>query len=251
MVRHPYLQRESPLAIAHRGGALETLENTLEAFDYAASLGYRYIETDVQVTRDGVVVACHDELIDRISNESGSVGSWDWERLSKLSILGGSSLVDIESLLQRLPDTNFNIDVKTDAVVEPLLGVLTRLDAFDRVCIGSFSDDRIRRVRAAQPGSVCTSLGRRGSIRSLLSSFGLPIEPPPGDALQLPVRYRGYDILTEKFISHAHDLGFAVHAWTIDERAEMERLLDLGIDGLMTDRPSLLKQVFAERGLEL
>lgn len=251
MAVHPYLQSKFPLAMAHRGGALETAENTLEGFRYAASLGFRYIETDVQVSRDGVVVCFHDPVVDRVSQQTGAIDSWSWAELAELTILGGSQLIDLESLLEELPDTFFNIDAKSDAVVEPLLGVLTRRNAFARVCVGTFSDERGRRIRNAEPDVICTALGPRGSTRLLLSSWGLPIETPPGDVLQLPPKYRGFDILTERFISHAHDLGLAVHAWTINERREIERLLDLGIDGIMTDRPSLLKQVFADRGFDL
>lgn len=248
---HRYLRNAGPLAIAHRGGALETPENTREAFAYATSLGFRYIETDAQLSSDGVVVAFHDDELDRVSNVSGKINTWTWSDLKHISIHDSGSLIDIESLLAEYPATYFNIDAKSDAVVQPLLDVLRRLDAFDRVCIGSFSDQRLRSVRKAQPGVACTSFGPRGTLRCVLSSFGLPIEPPPGDALQLPPTYNGIPLLTERFIDHAHSLGLFVHAWTIDDEGEINRLLDLGVDGIMTDRPSLLKDIFSERGLVL
>ncbi len=248
---HPYLRNTSPLAIAHRGGALETPENTREAFEYATSLGYRYLETDAQLTKDGVVVAFHDDELDRVSNHAGKIHDWDWADLRDVAIHGEGHLIDIESLLKEYPGTYFNIDAKSDAVVDPLLAVLTRLDAFDRVCVGSFSDERLRRIRANHSGNVCTSFGPRGTLRCVLSSFGAPVEPPLGNALQLPTTFRGVPLLTERLITHAHKLGLFVHAWTIDDEDEMVRLLDLGIDGIMTDRPRLLKDVFASRGLPL
>ncbi len=248
---HRYLRNSGPIAIAHRGGALETPENTREAFAYASSLGYRYIETDAQLSNDGVVIAFHDDELDRVSNASGKIDTWDWEDLQQISINEHGRLIDIETLLREYPGTYFNIDAKSDAVVAPLLDVLDRTGSWDRVCIGSFSDDRLRQVRDGRGEAVCTSYGPRGTLRCMLASFGLPIEPPLGDALQLPPTYRGVPLLTKRLIDHAHERGLFVHAWTIDSEAEMHRLLDLGVDGIMTDRPTVLKDVFAERGLHI
>lgn len=248
---HPYLQSKTPLAIAHRGGALETTENTREAFAYACELGFRYLETDAQLTRDGVVVAFHDDEVDRVSTKSGSISNLDWAELEGIDLVGGGTLISVRDLLTEFPQAFFNIDAKSDAVVDPLLKVLEELDAFDRVCIGSFSDERLRRVRDAYPGQVCTSFGPRGTLRCVLGSFGMPIEAPLADALQLPPTYRGIPLLTKRLIDHAHERGLLVHAWTIDEPHEMERLLDLGVDGIMTDRPTELLGVFAARGIPI
>ncbi len=252
MSAHPYLDHTGPLAIAHRGGALETVENTREAFAYATEVGFRYLETDAQLTRDGVVVAFHDDEVDRVSRETGKINTWDWGDLQQLQINGTGTLISIADLLEQYPSIRFNIDAKSDEVVEPLLAVLESLEAFDRVCVGSFRDDRLRLARSArEPGEVCTSFGPRGTLRCVLSSFGLPVELPEGYALQLPTHFRGIPLLTSRLIDHAHEVGLVVHAWTIDDEAEMNRLLDLGIDGIMTDRPTLLSSVFAARGLAL
>ncbi len=248
---HTYLRSNTPLAIAHRGGAKETTENTREAFTYASELGFRYLETDAQLTKDGVVVAFHDDEVDRVSTQSGAISSMSWAELQRVSLIDGGTWISIRELLTDFPNAYVNIDAKSDAVVDPLLTVLRELEAFDRVCIGSFSDDRLRRVRSAHGREVCTSFGPRGTLRCVLRSFGVPIEPPLADALQLPPSYRGIPLLTARLVDHAHTLGLAVHAWTIDETSEMERLLDLGVDGIMTDRPSELKAVFAARGLPI
>ena len=248
---HPYLSNSTPLAIAHRGGARETTENTREAFAYASELGFRYLETDAQLTKDGEVVTFHDDEIDRVSAETGAISSLTWADLQQVALVDGGTLISVRDLLTDFPGSYINIDAKSDAVVDPLIQVIRELDAFDRVCIGSFSDARLRRVRRAHPNEVCTSFGPRGTFRCVLGSFRLPIEPPLADALQLPPTYRGIPLLTKRLIDHAHALGLFVHAWTIDEPDEMERLLDLGVDGIMTDRPSALKEVFTARGLPI
>jgi len=248
---HPYLDEVAPIAIAHRGGALEEPENTLEAFSAAVDLGYRYLETDVQLTADGVVVAFHDDSIDRVSNETGAISSWQWSELSQVPIEGTGRLASIDQLLLDFPDRLFNIDVKSDVVVEPLIDVLERLGAFDRVCVGSFSDARLRQARALATGNLCTSLGPRAVARQYGRTFGSPLPRPIGYALQIPTDFRGVPIITERFVERAHRDGFAVHVWTIDDADQMRELLDLGVDGIMTDRPKVLKAVFEERGLEL
>ncbi len=251
MTAHPYLDTAGPIAIAHRGGAREAPENTREAFEYAVSLGYTYVETDCHLTADGVVVAFHDPDLDRVSNTTGAINQWNWDDLATVSINGGGTMTSVGELLTDFPETRFNIDVKSDEVALPLLEVIDENRAYDRVCIGSFSDERLATIRAARTGKVCTSFGPRGVLRCVVGSFGVPIEPRAGDALQIPPTFRGAPLLTERLVSYAHAQGLFVHVWTIDDEDEMHRLLDLGVDGIMTDRPSMLKEVFTARGLEL
>jgi glycerophosphoryl diester phosphodiesterase len=251
MATHPYLDADGPIAIAHRGGALESPENTMDAFETAASLGYRYLETDAQLTADGVVVAFHDSSIDRVSDEHGEISAWRWDELRDVPINGSGRLLTITDLLETFPTHRFNLDAKSDVVVGPLIEAIARADAFDRVCLGSFSDERIARMQRLAPPNVCTSYGPRAIIAQFLRSMRLPRGRQPGHAVQVPPEYKGLRLITKRFVSQAHRDGLAVHAWTIDDEVEMHRLLDLGVDGIMTDRPSLLKQVFESRGLEL
>jgi len=246
---HPYLLGDGPVPIAHRGGALEGPENTIEAFENAVELGYRHLETDAQLSADGVVVAFHDPRIDRVSNEVGAISEWRWADLQELPINGSGRLSSIANLLQRFPDAQFNLDAKSDEVAMPLLAVIAEADAFDRVCVGSFSDARLTRMRSQAAGDLCTSFGPRAILRQAIRSQGLPVPIPPGNVIQAPPTFRGLPLITDRFVNKAHDDGLFVHAWTIDEPAEMHRLLDLGVDGIMTDRPSVLKGVFEERGL--
>lgn len=251
MAVHAYLQSDSPVAIAHRGGALEAAENSREAFEHATSLGYRYLETDAQLTRDGVVVAFHDPALDRTCSLAGPISDREWSELQSAELEGGGSLITVDDLLTDFPSARINIDAKSDEVTEPLLDVLDSHDAYDRVCLGSFSDERLRKIRKRVGDDVCTSMGPRDSLRVTLASIGLPLDCPRADALQLPPTFRGVPLITKRLLSHAHKRDLKVHAWTINDEAEMNRLLDLGVDGIMTDRPTLLKDVFEQRGLSL
>ena len=251
MTQHPFLHSDGPVAIAHRGGALEAPENTMESFLAASELGFRYLETDAQLTADGTVVAFHDDSIDRVSDQTGAISSWTWEALSQVPINKSGRLSTVPDLLATFPDIRFNLDTKSDAVVEPLLRAVREAEAFDRVCFGSFSNRRVTKLRSLGPANICTSFAPAGIARQVLRGLGRLVPGADGDAVQVPPAFKGIRLLTERFIKQAHADDLAVHAWTIDDAAEMHRLLDLGVDGIMTDRPSVLKAVFAERGLKL
>jgi len=249
MALHPYLSANGPLAIAHRGGALEGAENSREAFAHAASLGYRYLETDVHLTADDVVVVFHDSHLDRVSSASGAIRSWTWADLQTVELIGGGSMLTLDEMLTEFPECKINIDAKSDEVVHPLLDVLDDHDAYERVCIGSFSDQRLADITKRKGDHACISIGPRGMLRFMLKSRGLPIEVPPVNALQLPPKLYGVPVITRRLVDSAHEMGLMVHAWTIDDEQEMDDLLDLGVDGIMTDSPTLLRSVFERRGL--
>jgi glycerophosphoryl diester phosphodiesterase len=159
-----------------------------------------------------------------------------------------------EELLLTFPDQRFNVDPKSDEVVGPLVELLRRLDAVERVCVGAFSDDRLLRLRRALGPALCTSAGPRETVK-LVAASRLPGGPRRGGrsapayrCLQVPTAHRGVEIVTRRFIDAAHARGAQVHVWTIDAPDEMHRLLELGVDGLMTDRPSVLRGVLSARG---
>ena len=249
MSRHPYLDVEGPIAFAHRGGAEEYPENTLRAFRHAVSLGCTHVETDVHATADGVAVAFHDDTLDRVTDGRGVVGELTWSQLRRARVAGTDPIVLLDELLEELPDTRINIDPKSDAAVEPLVDALRRHDAVERVCVCSFSDRRTRQVRDRIGDSLCVGAGPRGIARLLAASARLPA-PGPLDyhAAQVPVRSKGLTLVRPGVLAAAHRHGIAVHVWTIDEPAEMRRLLEMGVDGIMTDRPAVLREVMIERG---
>ncbi len=220
----------------------------MPAFEAAVALGYRYLETDVHVTADGVLLAFHDDRLDRVTDGSGRIGDLPWRDVQQARVDGSQPIPLLEDLLGAWPDVLVNIDIKHDAAVEPLASTLRRLDALDRVCVGSFSGRRLRRARAVLGPGLCSSLGPLGTLRLRLRSYGLPLGRPTGDCAQLPVRRGPLPLVDERLVRTAHRLAMPVHVWTIDDPGEMERLLDLGVDGLMTDQPAVLKGVLSRRG---
>jgi glycerophosphoryl diester phosphodiesterase len=245
----PFLDHRGPIAFAHRGAHdLPTIgENTMAAFARAVELGYRYVETDVHTTSDGVLLAFHDDRLDRVTDRSGKIAELPWRVVGEARV-GGEPIPRLEDLLGSFPDLRINIDPKHDASVEPLVEVLRRTDAVDRVCIGSFSDRRIATLRAQLGPRLCTSLGPRGVARLRAASVGLPSGRFVDRAAQVPVRAGKVRLVDERFVRAAHRHAIEVHVWTIDDPDEMDELLDLGVDGIMTDRPVELRAVLERRG---
>jgi glycerophosphoryl diester phosphodiesterase len=242
--RHAYFDFAGPLAFAHRGGASEAPENTLPAFQRAVDLGYQYLETDVHVTADGVVVAFHDDDLLRTCDVPGMIHLMPWREVAKARVGGVEPIPRLAELLDAFPDARLNIDCKTDAVAGPLADELARADVLDRVCVASFSDRRLARLRKRFGPALCTSAGPLEL--GLLRVTGLAVPGPL--AAQVPVTLRGVRVITDRFVRTCHRRGVEVHAWTIDDPAEMDRLLDLGVDGIMTDVPVTLKDVLSRRG---
>jgi glycerophosphoryl diester phosphodiesterase len=253
--RYAYLDAPTPIGFAHRGGAAVGDENTTVAFARAVELGYRYIETDTHATADGVAVAFHDDTVDRLLGRPADPGrrrvaDLSWADLSTLRIGGAAAVPKLEEILDAWPEVRFNIDVKADRAVAPVGDVVRRCRAEHRVLLASFSDARLARMRAAMGPSVATSLGMRGAASLWASArTSLPRRLPANVvAAQVPVRYGRLRVVTPRFVRYCHRLGLQVHVWTIDDPAEMHGLLDLGVDGIMTDRIEVLRDVFTARG---
>ncbi len=246
--QHPFLDHPLPIAFAHRGGASDAPENTIGAFAAAVGLGYRYLETDVHVTADGVLVAFHDDKLDRVTDRTGVIAELPWSEVRAARVDGTGEISQMADLLEAFPQARFNIDPKADASVDPLAELIARTGAIDRVCVGAFSDRRIARLRNTLGPGLCTALGPRGVAQLELASKGLPAGRMHAHCAQVPASVGRVTLVNEKFVAAAHKRALQVHVWTIDEPDEMHRLLDLGVDGIMTDRPSVLRQVLVERG---
>lgn len=253
-VTHPYLSAPRPIGMAHRGGAREAPENSLRAFRKAVSLGYDYIETDIRATADGVPVVFHDETLQRVTDRVGRIRDLPFKEVKKAHIGNAERIHSLKEVLEHFPQTRFNIDIKEDNALEPVLKLLAASDYLDRVCVASFSWSRLRAVREAFGPAVCTSLAppevaalvtrsRFGAL-SAASRFVFPKGPV---CVQVPRRSSGVPIVTARFTRMAHSMDWPVFVWTIDDPAEMNSLLDGGVDGIITDRPSVLKQVIEAR----
>lgn len=217
----------------------------MEAFEYAVDLGYHYLETDVQVTADGVLAAFHDNDLRRTTGRAGKISELPWSEVSKALVDGKAPIPLLEDLLGAWPEVRINIDCKSDAAVDALIATLRRTNSLPRVCVGAFSDSRLRRLRKELGSDLCTSLG---PMEVALLRFGL-LRHFSASAAQVPVKEGPLTIVNQRFIDRAHHAGLHVHVWTIDDAAEMGRLLDLGVDGIMTDRPVVLRQVLESRGV--
>jgi len=246
-VLHPFLATEGPVGFAHRGGAGPHPENTERAFRHALDLGFRHLETDVHVTADGVLVAFHDDRLDRVTDRAGTLDSLTWSDVSRARVDGTEPILRLEEMLEAFPDALVNIDPKAWAAVEPLASTLVRMNALERVCVTSFSRRRTRAVKKLTGDRLCTG-GAAGAVVELHA--GVPMGMLDDvDVVQVPTRARGLQIVNERLVRRAHRRGIHVHVWTIDDPDEMHRLLDLGVDGIMTDEPAILRSVFLERGI--
>lgn len=253
----PYLDAEHPIRFAHRGSRRLWPENTWHAFDAAVGeFGYRYIETDIQVSSDGVVVVFHDDTLERTTNGVGKVADWSWEDLSRLDAAyhfspdgehhplrgAGIGIRRLDETFARYPDVRFNLDLKASGSEWPVAETITRARRRETVCVGTFSDRRLARFRRITKGSVVTAAGPREAIAIYAASRVGRTVGSPADVYQLPHRVRGVSV-DEKLVDAVHEAGSHIHLWTVDDPADMRRFLDMGVDGIVTDRPDLLNDV--------
>jgi glycerophosphoryl diester phosphodiesterase len=253
-VRAPFLDHPRPIAFAHRGGAAHAPENSWTAFEHAVKLGYAYLETDARATSDGKLVAFHDRRLDRVTDASGPINARPYREVAALRASGTEPIPLIEDLLGAWPDVRFNIDLKDMPGISLLPDVLRRTGAWDRVCVTSFSGNRLRTARGLLDRPVCMATSPT-AIAGVGCNVGTSARWPQirllADFLarasvccaQVPRK-----VATAAFLRRAHALGLDVHVWTINERPEMIRLLDLGADGIMTDDIETLRDVLIERG---
>lgn len=250
---HPFLRGPRPRAFAHRGWHVDDLsgmENSLSAFRRAVDEGYRYVETDARATADGVVVLQHDADLERTTDGRGSVRRLPWSVVGSARIAGRERVCRLDEALEELPDALFNVDVKDDSAVEPVLRVLRRQRAFSRVCLAAFDERRLGRLRREAGPAAITSMGGASARRLWLGSRygGWPLRSAvAGSAAQVPPRQGRIRVVDARFVRLAHRWGAEVHAWTVDEPERMRALLDLGVDGLITDQPRVLREVLRER----
>ncbi|MGW5604241.1 glycerophosphodiester phosphodiesterase [Streptomyces rochei] len=248
--RHPYLDHPGPIAFAHRGGAADGLENTLRQFRRAVEAGYRYIETDVHATRDGKLVAFHDATLDRVTDGAGRIADLTWSTVRRARVAGREPVPLFEDLLAAFPDVRWNVDVKAEPALAPLLELIGRTDTWDRVCVGSFSEARVVRAQRLAGPRLATSYGTRGVLNLRLRSWGVPAAPRRSAvAAQVPEAQSGIQVVDRRFVRAAHARGLQVHVWTVNDPGRMHRLLDLGVDGIMTDHIDTLRKVMEDRGV--
>lgn len=249
----PYVDSVTPLAIAHRGFSPQGLENSLSAFKSALELGCTYLETDINSTVDGVAMVIHDPSLGRTTDRSGLLAELPYSVVQGAKIGGRELISTLREVVEALPEARFNIDVKDAGSVVPLAELIEELGLHDRICVASFSEKRRRAVLSKLSQPVASSAGM-----SLLAAYFLLSPWLPGsltrammrgvDVLQIPRRHWNLNLVSHKSVARAHRLGLKIHVWTINVPAEMNELLDLGVDGIMTDRADILAEVMKARG---
>ncbi|MEO7146683.1 MAG: glycerophosphodiester phosphodiesterase [Terrimesophilobacter sp.] len=238
-----YFPAPPPRVIAHRGLALEAPENTLLAFGKAVAVGVQHLETDVHASTDGVAIISHDSSLTRVAGRDVRVNQLTAAELHRVDLGGGQNFVTLAEALDAFPGARFNIDVKVDEAIMPTVEAIRSTRATHRVLVTSFSDARRRRTIAELPGVATSSasantaallavsrLGLRPALRRLLARI---------DAVQVPEVWRSVRIVTPAFVRKVQSAGVEVHVWTVNDPSDMARLLDLGVDGLVTDRADL------------
>ena len=249
---HPYFDTGGAVAaLAHRGFNLNGLENSMAAFAAAVELGFRYVETDAHGTSDGQAVALHDASLDRTTDASGNVSRLPWSQVRHAKIGGIEPVPLLEDLLGTWPELRVNVDVKAVSGIEPIAAAIERTKSHDRVCVASFSGARRRATVKLLSRPVATSAGT-GEFGRFWAGAGVGLAGRRPlrrvDALQVPWKMGKTTVLGRRHIDRAHAADTGVYVWTVNDPVDMETLVDLGVDGLISDRADLLKEVLQRRG---
>jgi glycerophosphoryl diester phosphodiesterase len=242
-----YLDHPRPLAFAHRGGASHFPENSWKAFEHAVGLGYAYLETDAHATADGTVVAFHDKNLDRVTDGTGAIADLTTAQVAAARIAGTEPIPLLADLLMSWPEHRFNIDVKDEPAIGPLVDVLRVTNAYDRVCITSFSGRRLNATRRLLPRPVCMAAAP-ASVGAIKAGTPAGVLAARFEKLWIQCAQVPERIATGPFIRRAQAIGLQVHVWTVNNTAAMTSLLDLGADGIMTDQTEALRDVMIARG---
>lgn len=244
---YPFLEHDGVLAFSHRGGAGDWPENTMAAFQHSIDLGYRYLETDVHLSADGILFAFHDDNLKERTGLDANIADLDACDIDALLVDGVLPIPRFTDVVTTWPTARLNVDTKSDASVVPLIEMIREHNLIDRICVGSFADRRIKMCRRELGPDLCTSMGQREVARLLLASRGLA-DPSllVAACAQIPQKY-GVTVTTPAVVEQAHACGIQVHVWTIDEPDDMRQLLDIEVDGIMTDKPEILRQVLINR----
>ena len=246
---HPFFQDYSFYGFVHRGGDEVETENTIEAFKYSSDLGFVFIETDVQATKDGHVVIFHDATLKRMAGVNKSIKELTLKEINEIDLLDGGKIPLLSEALETFPDLRFNIDIKTEDALEETIRIIKKMNFLDKTCLASFSSSRLKRIKHLAGPEACISSGQMDIFKMMCQSVGIGLKPIKSQCAQIPLKQWGVPVLTKKFIEIAKMQNKFVHVWTIDDKNQMFELIEFGVDGLMTDKPSVLKEAMVEKGL--
>ena len=224
----------------HRGDTSIFLENTIEAFQSAVSLGYKYLETDLRETSDGKIITFHDPNLKRITGANITISETKFSDIRMRRLPSRETIPTIDELLEEFPDSFFNMDLKVNQIEEKVLKKINSHNALERVCLGSFNSRTIKKINSLEP-KILTSMGI-----SQVIMYKFFQKKNLSKLIQIPTHWKGIKVITKKFIDRLHNDGLKVHVWTVNKETEMQSLIDLGVDGIMTDNASGLIKVMKQ-----
>ena len=236
-----------PLAFAHRGHNVALPENTMAAFQAAYDMGIRFLETDIRSSRDGVSFVFHDADLTRLNGDPRKIGDMSAAEIEAVRLDGSHPIPRLDDLLEAFPDAYFNLDAKSEDGPEAMAQVLLAHGAAARVCIGSFSDKRIRRTLKAMGQDVCHSLGTGSAVRFYLGARVGLRQNFGADCVQFPMRHKGVRTTDRQIVNFARKVGLSFHVWTVNSPDVMRYLMDLEVQGIMSDDTALLKSELLAR----
>ena len=265
---HPYFELERPVVLGHRGAAAHRPENTLASFAHALEVGAAILESDVQVTRDGVPVLCHDPDLDRTTNGHGPIAALDFAELRALDAGyhytapdapghfpergRGHRIPSLSEAFDAFPGARFNLEIKAAApgLALRVLDEIAEHDRSERTLVVADRDaalDALESALATHRARPARGASLRDILRFVESAVADTAPAIPAMALQVPADFAGQPLVNERFIAHAHAHDIEVHVWTINDPSEMDALLELGVDGLVSDYPDRARQRIAAR----
>ena len=237
-------QKDLFIGLSHRGNSKKFIENSFEAFNSVFHMGYKYIETDLRITLDKKIIAFHDPDLKRLFNLDLQVKDLTFNEISNLYKEKNCSLLTLEDALKKFPDIHFNIDLKVEEVIQDSIKLVADLNAFDRVCFASFHSSHTRKVLRHNQNAI-VSMG----IKDIALFKFFKFNNKNIKIMQIPLKWKGIKILTRNLIQNADKSNLLVHVWTINDRKTINNLIDLGVNGIITDEPELLMEIMKERDL--
>ncbi len=242
-----YINSTNIAPIAHRGASLLATENSFESFRKALDLGYRIIETDIHSSKDGTAYIFHDATLERLTGENLKISDLNDIDIDSLKLNKSSIIPRLSNVFEEFPEGLFNLDAKTWESIMPIASVIKKMGCHSRVCIGSFNHKRINAIIGELGVETCHSMGTRDVIKFYLGAQIQRNQSFTSQCIQLPIKQFGISLMTEKVLKYARKLGIKIHFWTINDPVTMQKLLELNVDGIMTDDCVLLKKIMKKK----
>jgi len=243
-----YLRKTDIIPIAHRGASLLAGENSFEAFKKANDLGYKLLETDVHGSKDGTAYIFHDESLQRLTGDNKKIYNLRDRDIDSIKINNSTIIPRLSDIFEELPSNFFNLDAKTWQAVAPMAQTIKQTQFQSKVCIGSFNNSRINKILKELGPETCHSMGTSSVLKFYFSAYsGFKLDFS-AQCIQLPIAQFGISLMTQNIIRHAKRLNIKIHFWTVNDAPTIKKLIDLNVNGIMTDDCVLLRKIMLEHG---